>query len=753
MIPPRRKPLSPKAAALGSANRPQVAIPMDSEEDFGEDSDLVRSILAADPDEGADDEVDQDDGEVEGLPSDDGDLVGPVMSEEGIGAEGSEGDDDDEDEEDEDDDSLSEPGEPRVDRASEAPSPVSSEDRDPRSEPQMKIFEPLHNLREMSKQLLLLEDHLAHPAKFCPDCIRKHLLGAEALAEEAITLDKDGQYKDLLGSLPMQVRQISKDFTDNKDRSKLCQQARTLRKQLSKTSFSSVSDKKGAAAKIPSPPPVQPRAPSSNPSPAAAAPAVLTEAILEAAKRDLKQQGVFGVGRGANNTIVVYAKKDGVSVPSSFRGVRVVRLVADAPRIQKPFAAGSRARFGVDYASGLTAGMPVIYSAPRVDNPKLNEWNRGKLVAGVPQPDASGRFQVTNGTRSIMVPSDRILRAPRSPISSLLRGKSIQRYDMAGSPYRAYVLTEGKLVVADAIQSVFEVNLTDVCADLDITFGFSLGEDSEEGVARRKQACRVAIPGKILAAAIVNAMYESNLDPNIVAASEPSVGLWQLNANGAGAGMTVAERQDIKTSTERILQEMKRRASDSSIFRQLVMRDIASASAGTPAAAPTVAEYTSFWTVEVERPKEPQIAAKVRAKTAAALFSGPSAQKPFEKPPEETVEQTVERASEKVKHTIEAPFLPEAPPPGAPANSALVTSLVAKKKESDASGTGLMVAGTMAVVGVLTGLVMLGVERGSRDSAHIPGPYARPGAMVKLGSFDEIEPSEDEAFEFRGDLS
>ena len=50
------------------------------------------------------------------------------------------------------------------------------------------------NVREIAKQLLLLEDHLADDDKFCKDCVRKHLMMVEALAEEAVTLDPKSKW-------------------------------------------------------------------------------------------------------------------------------------------------------------------------------------------------------------------------------------------------------------------------------------------------------------------------------------------------------------------------------------------------------------------------------------------------------------------------------------------------------------------------------------------------------------------------------
>jgi len=51
------------------------------------------------------------------------------------------------------------------------------------------LTDPEFNLREIVKQFILLEDHLVHPYKFCLDCIRKHLMTVEALAEEIPALE------------------------------------------------------------------------------------------------------------------------------------------------------------------------------------------------------------------------------------------------------------------------------------------------------------------------------------------------------------------------------------------------------------------------------------------------------------------------------------------------------------------------------------------------------------------------------------
>ena len=58
----------------------------------------------------------------------------------------------------------------------------------------MPVMDVRHNVREIAKQLILLEDHLAQPRKRCDDCIRKHFAFVEALAEEGCGLDPGGEY-------------------------------------------------------------------------------------------------------------------------------------------------------------------------------------------------------------------------------------------------------------------------------------------------------------------------------------------------------------------------------------------------------------------------------------------------------------------------------------------------------------------------------------------------------------------------------
>jgi hypothetical protein len=54
----------------------------------------------------------------------------------------------------------------------------------------LPVLRPAQNMRDIIKQLAMLEDHLFHPEKRCTDCIRKHFLTIEGLAEECVTLCK-----------------------------------------------------------------------------------------------------------------------------------------------------------------------------------------------------------------------------------------------------------------------------------------------------------------------------------------------------------------------------------------------------------------------------------------------------------------------------------------------------------------------------------------------------------------------------------
>jgi hypothetical protein len=97
----------------------------------------------------------------------------------------------------------------------------------------LPVLDPRFNMREICKQSILLEDHLFQEEKRCYDCICKHFLTIEALAEEAITLDKEHKYPEL-NDLQKKIRTISKKYIDNskdiKQNAITAQELREIRK-------------------------------------------------------------------------------------------------------------------------------------------------------------------------------------------------------------------------------------------------------------------------------------------------------------------------------------------------------------------------------------------------------------------------------------------------------------------------------------------------------------------------------------------
>lgn len=96
----------------------------------------------------------------------------------------------------------------------------------------LPVMDPLFNMREICKQCILLEDHLNNKGKFCYDCKIKHELTIEALAEEAISLDKDGKYP-FIKDLPDKCREIQKECNKKGvDKCSIAQKYRHIRKAL-----------------------------------------------------------------------------------------------------------------------------------------------------------------------------------------------------------------------------------------------------------------------------------------------------------------------------------------------------------------------------------------------------------------------------------------------------------------------------------------------------------------------------------------
>ncbi len=111
--------------------------------------------------------------------------------------------------------------------------------------PMLPVMNPRHNIREIAKQMILLEDHLFNPAKRCHNCIRKHITTIEAFAEEAVTLDTEKVYSALCSELAELMRDIGVILLQNGLGDKLDDNVahetacllRKIRKPLLKDSF------------------------------------------------------------------------------------------------------------------------------------------------------------------------------------------------------------------------------------------------------------------------------------------------------------------------------------------------------------------------------------------------------------------------------------------------------------------------------------------------------------------------------------
>ena len=72
----------------------------------------------------------------------------------------------------------------------------------------LPVLDPAFNIREVVKNILLLENHIMHKENRCLQCLRKHSLLIEAFLEEAITIDKKCKYIDLIKPIITNARKI-----------------------------------------------------------------------------------------------------------------------------------------------------------------------------------------------------------------------------------------------------------------------------------------------------------------------------------------------------------------------------------------------------------------------------------------------------------------------------------------------------------------------------------------------------------------
>jgi len=359
----------------------------------------------------------------------------------------------------------------------------------------LNVFDPRHNLREMAKELLLLEDHLAQPAKHCPDCIRKHLLKTEALAEEAVQLDEDGSQQARLSPLPGQIRNLQRAFLANTDRNALQQQVRQLRKVLSKESFDALAFK------------TAPSAPST-------APKKEDEAEDEGSPN--RAPVVFAMERGparkGSSVRLGASTETSSALPTSVVAALRRRLDAGVEGNPAPVFFRTRNKDGtVSVIEGLVKGI-------RGDELLLTTVEAMPRTLAVPIADTILDLSGTDAFRSIAWPS----------ALPLTRTKGVESLSIVpGTP-----AWQNIRVIASVLWPVLD--------------GFALR------YAGTSEPIRQALLQRLLVAAVVNAAYESSLDAAIEGDSGKAVGLFQLREDGAGIGMSKRDRKDAFLNTARI---------------------------------------------------------------------------------------------------------------------------------------------------------------------------------------------------------
>ena len=539
----------------------------------------------------------------------------------------------------------------------------------PASEPRglLDVFDPRHNMREMAKEMLLLEDHMAQPAKFCPDCIRKHLLRTEALAEEAVQLDVEGEHQEYLLPLPGQVRNLQRAFLDNeavsdraaslKGRLALQQQVRSMRKALSKKSFSALAFKPSAPvdpALGPEGAPIWPQPGESgtvNGSPAGSAGRTPVMFALDRGSAGAPgapgaQSGTLG---GASRGKVGWnGHRTGLERDGSRQGSHLGADASKAPAVLDPLPSTVVAAIRRRVSAGDLQDhpIPVFYRTRVTTGPASGTTTIGEGLVTNARSEGELVIQTLEvPPRTVVVPTGDVVLDlsaddaftaipwPTSlPVTRDLSGRGARGADSQAQASRAEDFSIDKSehperwrmirVIASVLWPVvdgFALRMaqgqqkanasTDTAAEKD-----ALGADTPEMSLR--DAARRAILQRLLVAAVVNAVYESGLDPNVEADGGHDVGLFQLRDDGAGVGMSKAARRDPFLNTGRIGQrflEVKK------FFEPLGVSEAVTPGSTAPSA------WTEAFTRYVEAPSaipgKPGLVEKVRGDTTAAAFT------------------------------------------------------------------------------------------------------------------------------------
>jgi hypothetical protein len=157
--------------------------------------------------------------------------------------------------------------------------------------------------------------------------------------------------------------------------------------------------------------------------------------------------------------------------------------------------------------------------------------------------------------------------------------------------------------MADLIQSALLQEIGDVCGVTGVTGCAALPDDRKSAIVK-----------KIVLAAVINAVYESNLDPDTIGKAR-EVGIFQIRPDAVPAGMGHVDLEN-PIDNARVAARILRGWMGQGRLRALVEREVA---ATTVQAMPSTMEWTEAFTIEVERPYKSEEVGYVRARTAADL--------------------------------------------------------------------------------------------------------------------------------------
>jgi hypothetical protein len=232
-----------------------------------------------------------------------------------------------------------------------------------------------------------------------------------------------------------------------------------------------------------------------------------------------------------------------------------------------PYAPGLVGKQGVIFAD--RSGSEAVWR--RGEAASVGETVAGYKVTSIPQDGwVAVWWKEDDKWFNTWAKTPEVVAAPKGKAaSSVFRNKVFSLYRRDGRQ-AGRKLKESELAMADLVQSVLSKTLVDGSLPVQLP-----------------AFARVRTLENVIAAALVNAGYESFFDPNAVGDGGKSVGLFQLHEAGAGRGMNVEARKNPIKNTERISKEFFQAANTAGTdVNKLVMQSARAKSAGElPSAA------------------------------------------------------------------------------------------------------------------------------------------------------------------------